>query len=110
MQAPEASAFPAGSIGRFAGIAKLSVRRAGGRRRRSGDRRQASAGTSLLLSGSPPRDGGTRPKGSPLPKILIAEDEALIAEYFRVTIERSEERRVGKECVSTSRYRWSPYL
>src|SRR3546814_6844858 len=24
-------------------------------------------------------------------------------------IERSEERRVGKECVSTCRYRWSPY-
>src|SRR3546814_4209797 len=23
--------------------------------------------------------------------------------------ERSEERRVGKECVSTCRYRWSPY-
>src|SRR3546814_11949297 len=24
-------------------------------------------------------------------------------------IERSEERRVGKECVSTCRYRWRPY-
>src|SRR3546814_6750427 len=24
-------------------------------------------------------------------------------------IDRSEERRVGKECVSTCRYRWSPY-
>src|SRR3546814_1932875 len=24
-------------------------------------------------------------------------------------IERSEERRVGKECVSTCRYQWSPY-
>src|SRR3546814_5025982 len=24
-------------------------------------------------------------------------------------VERSEERRVGKECVSTCRYRWSPY-
>src|SRR3546814_20807118 len=23
---------------------------------------------------------------------------------------RSEERRVGKECVSTCRYRWSPYI
>src|SRR3546814_15381536 len=23
---------------------------------------------------------------------------------------RSEERRVGKECVSTCRYRWAPYL
>src|SRR3546814_17300564 len=28
---------------------------------------------------------------------------------FQVTRFRSEERRVGKECVSTCRYRWSPY-
>src|SRR3546814_15879817 len=27
-----------------------------------------------------------------------------------VTLERSAERRVGKECVSTCRSRWSPYL
>src|SRR3546814_16709601 len=26
-----------------------------------------------------------------------------------ITLERSEERRVGKECVSTCRSRWSPY-
>src|SRR3546814_12175318 len=25
------------------------------------------------------------------------------------TVQRSDERRVGKECVSTCRYRWSPY-
>src|SRR3546814_7126007 len=33
------------------------------------------------------------------------------AAWFFVTIagERSEERRVGKECVSTCRSRWSPY-
>src|SRR3546814_12604061 len=28
---------------------------------------------------------------------------------FPVDAERSEERRVGKECVSTCRSRWSPY-
>src|SRR3546814_16146258 len=28
----------------------------------------------------------------------------------RVTYVRSEERRVGKECVSTCRSRWSPYI
>src|SRR3546814_13268170 len=28
---------------------------------------------------------------------------------FHVTMLRSEERRVGKECVSTCRSRWSPY-
>src|SRR3546814_15603623 len=27
----------------------------------------------------------------------------------RIEDDRSEERRVGKECVSTCRYRWSPY-
>src|SRR3546814_18658563 len=27
----------------------------------------------------------------------------------RFATDRSEERRVGKECVSTCRYRWSPY-
>src|SRR3546814_18575422 len=27
----------------------------------------------------------------------------------KYAIHRSEERRVGKECVSTCRYRWSPY-
>src|SRR3546814_4071634 len=31
------------------------------------------------------------------------------AEAHRQRIERSEERRVGKECVSTCRSRWSPY-
>src|SRR3546814_12979566 len=31
------------------------------------------------------------------------------AEVGRVLAERSEERRVGKECVSTCRSRWSPY-
>src|SRR3546814_13281781 len=31
-------------------------------------------------------------------------------EPMGVVIERSEERRVGKECVSTCSYRWSAYL
>src|SRR3546814_7239851 len=29
--------------------------------------------------------------------------------FHRLARLRSEERRVGKECVSTCRYRWSPY-
>src|SRR3546814_14253980 len=29
--------------------------------------------------------------------------------FFAAFIKRSEERRVGKECVSTCRSRWSPY-
>src|SRR3546814_12170199 len=34
---------------------------------------------------------------------------ALLLLTFRHRAGRSEERRVGKECVSTCRYRWSPY-
>src|SRR3546814_17742343 len=30
--------------------------------------------------------------------------------FARAVADRSEERRVGKECVSTCRSRWSPYL
>src|SRR3546814_11875063 len=34
----------------------------------------------------------------------------VLAEIDQVSyVHRSEERRVGKECVSTCRYRWSPY-
>src|SRR3546814_14718637 len=33
-------------------------------------------------------------------------DEAIVIGFFT---RRSEERRVGKECVSTCRSRWSPY-
>src|SRR3546814_18620353 len=40
-------------------------------------------------------------------------DEALVAAmlypYSDLPEDRSEERRVGKECVSTCRSRWSPY-
>src|SRR3546814_4234170 len=38
--------------------------------------------------------------------IAVADYELAVQQAFR---ERSEERRVGKECVSTCRYRWSPY-
>src|SRR3546814_13955153 len=34
---------------------------------------------------------------------------AYVASWLQVLKDRSEERRVGKECVSTCRYRWSPY-
>src|SRR3546814_12283784 len=33
----------------------------------------------------------------------------LVAPHERLDVGRSEERRVGKECVSTCRSRWSPY-
>src|SRR3546814_6084744 len=40
-----------------------------------------------------------------LPALLVDHDRMNGAEFFR-----SEERRVGKACVSTCRSRWSPYL
>src|SRR3546814_9044648 len=42
-----------------------------------------------------------------LPRAL--EIAAELAALPPLGVERSEERRVGKECVSTCRYRWSPY-
>src|SRR3546814_14858013 len=39
--------------------------------------------------------------------ILIADEQ--VEQRLQVDARRSEERRVGKECVSTCRYRWSPY-
>src|SRR3546814_15042859 len=42
---------------------------------------------------------GKKSSGRPVP---------LLVQYL-LNVARSEERRVGKECVSTCRYRWSPY-
>src|SRR3546814_3434509 len=39
----------------------------------------------------------------------MAHDAVRLADQIAFTVERSEERRVGKECVSTCRSRWSPY-
>src|SRR3546814_7056656 len=51
--------------------------------------------------------------------MVIAEPDMVRARELEVDVDvaaiefalvgRSEERRVGKECVSTCRYRWSPY-
>src|SRR3546814_14300444 len=41
------------------------------------------------------------------PDDLINENQFLL-EYVHAVLARSEERRVGKECVSTCRSRWSP--
>src|SRR3546814_12616821 len=44
-----------------------------------------------------------------LPQRLVDVGRFLDGIDNAVFIERSEERRVGKECVSTCRSRWSPY-
>src|SRR3546814_20848055 len=41
--------------------------------------------------------------------ILIYHLDGLLAQQGKSQLSRSEERRVGKECVSTGRSRWSPY-
>src|SRR3546814_7852760 len=54
-----------------------------------------------------PAPNETRPvPGAAFP--VVYEDEALLVVDKPAGV-RSEERRVGKECVSTCRYRWSPY-
>src|SRR3546814_15688222 len=40
---------------------------------------------------------------------LLPELRARLANHSAAELSRSEERRVGKECVSTCRSRWSPY-
>src|SRR3546814_13089281 len=42
-------------------------------------------------------------------RLLIAGSAAYLADHGTPRTVRSEERRVGKECVSTCRSRWSPY-
>src|SRR3546814_5477297 len=46
------------------------------------------------------------PKGS---SAMLHKLNPVRLRYIRDAIDRSEERRVGKECVSTCRSRWSPY-
>src|SRR3546814_13281738 len=58
--------------------------------------------------------GKTAPAGyvSDMPAYRdILSDQEIIAvlTYIKSSWPRSEERRVGKECVSTCRSRWSPY-
>src|SRR3546814_901809 len=60
-------------------------------------RRMADACLVILVVGAP--EGGE----------LAEEIGAFVGELCRTHPIRSEERRVGKECVSTCRSRWSPY-
>src|SRR3546814_9153768 len=66
-------------------------------RRRGGNGRGAS-GRSCERRG-----GGRNAPPSP------ARDQSWAISAMVTAISRSEERRVGKECVSTCRSRWSPY-
>src|SRR3546814_5987293 len=43
------------------------------------------------------------------PAVLTEDQKAAALAFLVIGEDRSEERRVGKECVSTCRSRWSPY-
>src|SRR3546814_20959698 len=71
----------------------------------------ANGGTSLDETHVFVREGASIAPAALAQKIedcCFAYDEDCISDSWR-TQQRSEERRVGKECVSTCRSRWSPY-
>src|SRR3546814_17205984 len=43
-------------------------------------------------------------------RVRVDGDAAAVVDDAHAAVGRSEERRVGKECVRTCRSRWSPYL
>src|SRR3546814_4184476 len=49
------------------------------------------------------------PDGVRFQPVSMKEDCAMCHSLAFDRVGRSEERRVGKECVGTGRYRWSPY-
>src|SRR3546814_16487470 len=51
--------------------------------------------------------GKSRETFAPMGPCIVTADE--VADPYDIRVRRSEERRVGKECVSTCRSRWSPY-
>src|SRR3546814_18881704 len=57
----------------------------------------------LIVTGEEQGDGGTIARSGKSPVIFGRSAD------FAKAADRSEERRVGKECVSTCRSRWSPY-
>src|SRR3546814_16481566 len=69
----------------------------------------AEAGYRTVVNNRPDAEEAGQPEGAPIG--LVAETLGL--DYTAIPIDhtgfRSEERRVGKECVSTCRCRWSPY-
>src|SRR3546814_12613851 len=68
-----------------------------------------------IIAGEPqwPIAGGAHGYDNKDPEMLalfVASNAGLTGDVGIIdNIERSEERRVGKECVSTCRSRWSPY-
>src|SRR3546814_12091656 len=71
-------------------------------------------GKGITIRDDPHRPRGLRSKpfdgeGLPTAPLAIIDDGVLTGWLLDSASARSEERRVGKECVSTCRSRWSPY-
>src|SRR3546814_18918705 len=86
----------------------------------SGGRSGAPRGVPLRQSAAPPRQcqrshhwscrppGGPGPRSSPILSQVIRARVRHNRPCYQRRLRRSEERRVGKVCVSTCRSRWSP--
>src|SRR3546814_13929977 len=98
------NAMPNKPTGNAAKVAKKAAKpqKSAAQRSAAGSsaRKPAAAAQPTLLSGGNPQIA----KG-----YGDAPVQAYIAAMPGWKSNRSEERRVGKECVSTCRYRWSPY-
>src|SRR3546814_9569913 len=69
-------------------------------------------GSSDLSSGAPPAERTPTPLLALKWKVVVTDPaitRRITAPFAALFHKRSEERRVGKECVSTCRSRWSPY-
>src|SRR3546814_1683650 len=58
---------------------------------------------------NPPQGGGGTAERQPSRRGFIAYPKLTVGRLASLFLGRSEERRVGKECVSTCRSRWTPY-
>src|SRR3546814_20575118 len=65
------------------------------------------AGQTIIANGGTARIQGVEVEATASP--VLAVSLSVLAAYTDAEYTRSEERRVGKECVSTCRFRWSQY-
>src|SRR3546814_13999398 len=71
------------------------------------DYQQAAAEVASLALARPPQSDTAYLKQAAMSASGLTEDKVTVA--TSLTCNSAEERRVGKECVSTCRTRWSPY-
>src|SRR3546814_20450608 len=92
------------------GVEEIARHRSTSRPSSRGRERSSSAPTSgerRSAARMPPGFGGS--PAIDLLTVARSSDASGVSSAWRLASDRSEERRVGKECVSTCRSRWSPY-